>query len=173
MAAVALAIAFPAVLAAAWDWSSPRRKIDRITYDRTTAAQIAAMTDRDALKRGFAAQMEPQVDTYKPPYDKASVLGYMTDPRAVRAFLNEPFGEWQFAAGLGLPDAMREDDGATGFRIPHTTEEWSVARTGFDHFVAWGSAPTLDGPGRSNRYRFRRDGLAWTLARIELPTMIR
>lgn len=61
------------------------------------------------MREAFERQILPQIDTYGPPYTKDVVLDAMSHPRAVRIFVIEPYGEWQFAPAAGLPDYFSED----------------------------------------------------------------
>ena len=115
--------------------------------------------------------MLPQVDTYEPPYTKDVILDAMSDPRAVRMFVNEPYGEWQFAAAAGLPADFPEEEPAGPMpRIMETTDSWSFDWSGLNTIVA---TPSGRSEARGNSYRFERDWLSWHLVAIELTTDIR
>ena len=115
--------------------------------------------------------MLPQVDTYQPPYTKGVVLDAMSDPRAVRLFINEPYGEWQFAAAAGLPEDFPGGEPAGPMpRIMETTDSWSLEWSGLNEVVA---TPSGRNEVRGNSYRFERDGLSWRLVAIDLTVPIR
>ena len=144
--------------------------LDALADFEATPDEIAARYDRAALRAGFLAQMEPQTRDYAPPFTQDAVLDAMIDPRAVRMFVIEPYGEWQFAAAEGLP----EDPGAAGSRsmgrILETGKGWDVTWQRLGGFEARATGRS-DRP--SNLYRFRREGLGWTLTGIDLTTRIR
>ncbi|WP_120716965.1 hypothetical protein [Tsuneonella amylolytica] len=162
---------------AAWAWYawSPRLALAALTDFDASPADIARLYDRDAVRAGFAAQTEPAVDSYPPPLTKGVVLDALSDPRAIRMLVVEPYGQWQFAAWDGLPQRIRtvldaDDDSQTGSmpRMLETTANWSIERRGLSGFAACGA----DRPG-GKTYRFVRRGLSWRLVHIELEHTIR
>ena len=168
--AAVVTLAVFAVAAGAWYALSPRMAIEALRDFDAAPGDIAARYDRAAVRGGFARQMLPQVDTYPPPLTKDVVLDAMSDPRSVRMFMAEPFGEWQFAAAEGLPPGL-SDDGESSDPMPRlleVTEDWWIERDGLAGFTASGADRSP-----SNTYRFRRDGLSWILEHIELTTEIR
>ncbi|KLE34185.1 hypothetical protein [Aurantiacibacter luteus] len=157
------------MVAGTWYVLSPRLALAALSEPDADPADIAALYDRLALRAAFARQTEPSTHGLPPPITREVLLDALSHPRSVRLLVLEPYGQWQFAAGEGLPDGLIEDDPA-GFmpRALETTENWSVERGGLDSFTAI----PADRPG-GNRYRFRRDGLGWVLVEIQLTERIR
>ena len=158
------------VAGGSWYAFSPRRAVASLSDWEAAPEELLALYDRARLRAAFEKQMLPQVDTYKPPYTKDAVLDAMSDPRAVRMLVNEPYGEWQFAAAAGLPADFPEEEPAGHMpRIMETTDSWSFDWSGLDNIVATPS----DRDGVSgNSYHFERDGLSWRLVAIDLTVPI-
>lgn len=161
----------PVLLFLGWYFLSPRLAISQLS-DRSAASQdLTALYDRAKVRSSFEQQMLPQVETYPPPLTKRVVLDAMTDPEAIRAFVVEPYGDWQFAAALGLPDELKSKDSTEVMpRIMETTENWEFERIGIDEFIA---SPSDRNDQEGNSYRFEREGLRWHLVSIKLTTRIR
>ena len=160
-----------ALLVVCWYIFSPRLAISRLSDWSTKPEHLVALYDRAKVRSAFEQQMLKQVDTYPPSLTKRVVLDAMSDPRAVRAFVAEPYGEWQFAAAIGLPDELKLKDPTDVMpRLMETTENWEFARAGIDEFIA---SPSDREDQEGNSYRFERDGLGWRLVAIELTTKIR
>ena len=161
------------VIGAAGSWYalSPRLAIAALGDWEAAPEELQAGYDRARVRAAFERQMLPQVDTYEPPYTKDVILDAMSDPRAVRMFVNEPYGEWQFAAAAGLPADFPEEEPAGPMpRIMETTDSWSFDWSGLNTIVA---TPSGRSEARGNSYRFERDGLSWRLVAIELIVPIR
>ena len=159
------------VAGGSWYAFSPRLAIAALSDWETAPEELLALFDRARVRAAFVNQMLPQVDTYEPPYTKDVILDAMSDPRAVRMFVNEPYGEWQFAAAAGLPADFPEEEPAGPMpRIMETTDSWSFDWSGLNTIVA---TPSGRSEARGNSYRFERDGLSWHLVAIELTTDIR
>ena len=161
----------PVLLLVGWYFLSPRFAISQLS-DWTTASQdLTELYDRAKVRSSFEQQMLPQVETYPPPLTKSVVLDAMTDPKAIRAFVVEPYGDWQFAAVLGLPDELNFEDPTDVMpRLMETTENWEFERIGIDEFIA---SPSGRDDQEGNSYRFKRNGLRWRLVSIKLTTNIR
>ena len=159
------------VAGGSWYAFSPRLAIAALSNWDAAPDKLLLRYDRARVRAAFERQMLPQVDTYPPPYTKDAVLDAMSDPRAVRMFVNEPYGEWQFAAAAGLPEDFREEEPAGPMpRILETTDRWSFDWSGFSTIVA---TPSGRNEASGNSYRFERDGLSWRLVAIELIVPIR
>lgn len=169
-----LVSAIAAVLLAAggsWYAFSPRLAVAALSDWEAAPEELLARYDRPRVRAAFERQMLPQVDTYQPPYTKGVVLDAMSDPRAVRLFINEPYGEWQFAAAAGLPEDFPGGEPAGPMpRIMETTDSWSLEWSGLNEDVA---TPSGRNEVRGNSYRFERDGLSWRLVAIDLTVPIR
>ena len=160
-----------ALLVLAWYTLSPRLAISQLSDWYAEPEELIELYDREKLRAAFERQMLPQVKTYPPPITQQVILDAMSAPTAVRAFVVEPYGEWQFAAVRGLPDELvPEDEGGSMPRVMEITESWDFARTGFNELVA---TPSDREDQTGNSYRFERDGLRWRLVAIELTTKIR
>ena len=144
---VAAIAAVVIVAGGSWYAFSPRLAIAALSDWEAAPEELQARYDRARVRAAFERQMLPQVDTYEPPYTKDAVLDAMSDPRAVRMFINEPYGEWQFAAAAGLPA-----DSPDGEPV---------------------ATPSGRNEASGNSYRFERDGLSWRLVAIELIVPIR
>ncbi|WP_265562455.1 hypothetical protein [Sphingomicrobium arenosum] len=154
-----------------WYALSPRLAIAQLGDGNIAPGKLTELYDRERVRSAFERQMLPQVETYPPPLTKGVILDAMSDPRAVRAFVVEPYGDWQFAAAKGLPDEFITKERADVMpRILQTSENWELRRTGFDEFVA---TPSGRQGQKGNSYRFERDGIGWRLVAIELTTTIR
>ena len=159
------------VAGGSWYAFSPRLAIAALSDWETAPEELLALFDRARVRAAFENQMLSQVDTYEPPYTKDVILDAMSDPRAVRMFVNEPYGEWQFAAAAGLPADFPEEEPAGPMpRIMETTDSWSFEWSGFNTIVA---TPSGRNEASGNSYRFERDGLSWRLVAIELIVPIR
>lgn len=168
---VAAIIFGTALLFSGWYVLSPRLAISQLSDWNTAPENLMALYDRERVRSAFEEQMLPQVDTYPPPLTKRVVLDAMSDPRAVRAFVVEPYGDWQFAAATGLPEELMSEDPTDVMpRLMETTENWEFARTGIDEFIA---SPADREDQEGNSYQFERDGLGWRLVAIKLTTKIR
>ena len=169
-----LVSAIAAVLVAAggsWYAFSPRLAVAALSDWEAAPEELLALYDRPRVRAAFERQMLPQVDTYQPPYTKGVVLDAMSDPRAVRSFINEPYGEWQFAAAAGLPEDFPGGEPAGPMpRIMETTDSWSLEWSGLNEVVA---TPSGRNEVRGNSYRFERDGHSWRLVAIDLTVPIR
>ena len=155
-------------LGAAWYVWSPRWALEAVQKFGQPPETIARLYDRDAVRAAFARQTSPIVDDYPPPFTRKVILDSLSDPRAVRMLMVEPYGEWQFAASEGLPPDLLPDDTGPMPRLLETTQERNIDRHGLSGFTATGA----DRPG-GNRYVFRREGFGWTLKAIELTETIR
>ena len=166
------AIAAVAIVAAgSWYALSPRLAIAALSDWQAAPEELQAGYDRARVRAAFERQMLPEVDKYEPPYTKDAVLDAMSDPRAVRMFINEPYGEWQFAAAAGLPADFPDGEPVGPMpRIMETTDSWSFEWSGFNTIVA---TPSGRNEASGNSYRFERDGLSWRLVAIELIVPIR
>lgn len=160
------------IVAAGWYAFSPGWALAALSDRNRSPAEIATLYDRERLYEAFDRQTLPQVADYPPPLTKHVVLTALTDPKAVRSLVTEPYGDWQFAAGDGLPPGLLPEDGQDGYigRMLETTRDWDVERNGLRAFVARGGDRPDD---VSHAYRFERDGLNWTLVAIELSAPIR
>lgn len=161
------------VIAAGGSWCafSPRLAIAALSDWEATPEELLDLYDRPGVRAAFERQMLPQVDSYEPPYTKDVVLDAMSDPRAVRMFVNEPYGEWQFAAAAGLPEDFPEGEPAGPMpRLMETTDSWSFDWSGLNTIVATASGRN---EASGNSYRFERDGLNWRLVAIDLTVPIR
>ena len=169
-----LATAFVAlviVAAGSWYAFSPRLAIAALSSWDADPEELLSLYNRQDVRAAFERQMLPQVDTYQPPYTKDAVLDAMSDPRAVRMFVNEPYGEWQFAAAAGLPADFPDGESAGPMpRMMETTDSWSFDWSGLNTIVA---TPSGRNEASGNSYRFERDGLSWRLVAIELTVAIR
>ena len=160
-----------ALLLAGWYYMSPRLAIARLTDREAAAERLVALYDRDRVRAAFKQQMSPQVDSYPPPWTKDVVLDALSNPRAIRAFVAEPYGEWQFAAAEGLPLEFAQEDPANVMpRLMEITDSWTFERSGIEAFTAM---PSYRDDREGNSYRFEREGLGWRLVAIELTTKIR
>ena len=168
---IAAVVFGPALFFVGWYFLSPRYAISQLSDWNTASQELTAFYDRGKVRSSFEQQMLPQFETYPPPFTKHVVLDAMTDPNAIRAFVVEPYGDWQFAAALGLPDELNSED-PTGVmpRLMETTENWEFERIGIDEFIA---SPSDRDDQKGNSYRFERDGLRWRLVSIKLTTKIR
>ncbi|MXP15713.1 hypothetical protein GRI44_13235 [Altererythrobacter confluentis] len=167
----AVIIMVTALLFLGWYILSPRLAISQLSDWNTEPENLIALYDRERVRSAFEQQMLPQVDTYPPPLTKSVVLDAMCDPRAVRAFVVEPYGEWQFAAATGLPEELATKEPTDVMpRLMETTEDWEFERKGISEFIA---SPSDRKDQEGNSYRFERDGLGWRLVAIELTTEIR
>ena len=81
------------VAGGSWYAFSPRLAIAALSDWETAPEVLLALFDRARVRAAFENQMLPQVDTYEPPYTKDVILDAMSDLRAVRMFVNEPYGE--------------------------------------------------------------------------------
>ncbi|PZT90735.1 MAG: hypothetical protein DI637_03115 [Citromicrobium sp.] len=154
-----------------WYAYSPRLAIAALSDWEAAPEELLAFYDRPRVRAAFERQMLPQVDTYGPPYTKDVVLDAMSDPRAVRMFVNEPYGEWQFAAAAGLPEDFPDREPAGSMpRIMETTDSWSFDWSGPNKIVA---TPSGRNETSGNSYRFERDGLIWRLVAIDLTVLVR
>lgn len=168
---VAAIAAVVIVAAGSWYALSPRLAIAVLSDWEAAPEELQAGYDRARVRAAFERQMLPQVDTYEPPYTKDVILDAMSDPRAVRMFVNEPYGEWQFAAAAGLPADFPDGEPVGPMpRIMETTDSWSFDWFGFNTIVA---TPSGRNEASGNSYRFERDGLSWRLVAIELIVPIR
>lgn len=159
-----------AILFAAWYVFSPRVAISQLGDRNAAPEDLLALYDRENVRSAFEQQMVPGVDRYAPPITKRVLLDAMSDPRAVRAFISEPYGDWQFAAFDGLPDELRiEEPEGSMPRVMEITESWEFTRTNFDEIIA---SPADREDQEGNTYRFERDGLNWRLVAIILPRPI-
>ena len=160
------------IIAAGWYVFSPRWVLATLSDPNRDPAQIAKLYDSKRLYDAFDRQTLPQVADYPPPLTKQVLLTALTDPRAVRALVIEPYGEWQFAAAEGVPPAFLLDGDQTGPtpRSLETSQDWTLNRDGLRGFVARGGDRAYDA---SHAYRFERDGLSWKLIAIELSEPIR
>ena len=161
----------PVLLLLGWYFLSPRFAISKLSDWSTASQDLTALYDRAKVRSSFEQQMLPQVETYPPPWTKRVVLDAMTDPDAIRAFVVEPYGDWQFAAALGLPDELQTEDPTDVMpRLMETTEHWEFERKGIDEFIA---SPSDRSDQQGNSYKFEREGLRWRLVSIKLTTKIR
>ena len=161
-----------AVIMAVGSWYafSPGLAIAALSDWDAAPEDLLSLYDRPRVRAAFELQMLPQVDTYEPPYTKDVILDAMSDPRSVRMFVNEPYGEWQFAAAAGLPeDFPRGEPAGPMPRIMATTDSWSFDWSGLNTIVA---TPSGRSETSGNSYGFERDGLSWRLVAIELTTDI-
>lgn len=163
-----LAIAAVAVAAGgSWYAFSPRLAIAALSDWEVAPEELY---DRPRERAAFERQMLPQVDNYERPYTKDVVLDAMSAPRAVRMFVNEPYGEWQFAAAAGLPEDFPEGEPAGLMpRIMETTDSWLFDWSGLNTIVA---TPSGRNEASGNYYHFERDGLGWRLVAIDLTVPI-
>ena len=168
---IATSLVAAASLALGWYVLSPRWAISKLSDWQTDPENLSEHYDRQEVRAACARQMLPQVDDYPPPLTKDVVLDALSHPRAVRMFVAEPYGEWQFAAAAGLPPRLASSD-PTGVmpRIMETTDNWEFHRSGVSRFVA---SPSDRAGTEGNRYHFERHGLHWRLVAIELTTKIR
>ena|GEM_PF-1005381 len=166
-----IAISITFLLIASWCLLSPRMALTALSDWDRAPEDLAVLYDQESVRAAFERQTLPQVDTYPPPWTKDVVLDALSDPRAIRMLVIEPYGEWQFAAAEGLPPKLRENSVfPTGGRILETTESWSVDWIDASSLIA---TPSQYDDREGNRYRFKRDGLGWRLVAIELTTEIR
>ena len=161
------------VIAAGGSWYAfaPRLAIAALSDWDAAPEELLALYDRPRVRAAFERQMLPQVDTYEQPYTKDVVLDAMSDPRAVRMFVNEPYGEWQLAAAAGLPEDFAGEEPASPMpRMMETTDSWSFDWSGL-HTIA--ATPSGRNETSGNSYRFEWDGLSWRLVAIDLTVPIR
>ena len=159
-----------ALLIVGWSALSPRWAISKLSDWETDPENLSEHYDRQQGRAAFERQMLPQVDDYPPPITKDVVLDSLSDPRAIRLFVTEPYGEWQFAAAAGLPPRLSSNDPTRGNRIMEITESWKLDWLGVSRVVA---SPSERAGAEGNRYHFERHGLNWRLVAIELTTEIR
>lgn len=154
-----------------WYALSPRWAVSALADWDSEPKELTALYDRNRVRAAFEQQMLPQVDTYPRPLTKDVILEALSDPRAIRMFVTEPYGEWQFAAAAGLPSKlMKGDPPAVMPRTMETTDRWSFKRSCLKTLIA---TPSGRIGTRGNSYYFERDGLSWRLVAIELTTKIR
>lgn len=159
------------VAAGSWYVFSPRVAIAALSDWDAAPEDLLSLYDRPRVRAAFERQMLPQVDIYQPPYIKSVVLDAMSDPRAIRMFVVEPYGEWQFAAAAGLPEDFPGEEPASPMpRIMETADSWSFDWSGLNTIVA---TPSGRNEASGNSYRFERDSLSWRLAAIDLTVPIR
>ncbi len=154
-----------------WYFLSPRLAISQLSDWHTAPEDLVELYDQEKVRLAFEQQMLPQVEGYPPPFTKDVILDAMSDPRAIRAFVIEPYGEWPFAAAAGLPSELITEERGDGMpRIMEVAREWEFARRGFDEVIA---SPSDREGQLGNVYHFERDGLRWRLVAIQLTTKIR
>ena len=86
-----------ALLIVGWSALSPRWAISKLSDWETDPENLSEHYDRQQVRAAFERQMLPQVDDYPPPITKDVVLDSLSDPRAIRLFVTEPYGEWQLS----------------------------------------------------------------------------
>lgn len=154
-----------------WYVLSPRWALSALADWEGDPKDLTALYDRNHVRAAFEQQMLPQVDTYRLPLNKDVILDALSDPRAIRMLVTEPYGEWQFAAAAGLPSRLMKGDPPVDMpRALETTHRWSFKRSGVKVLIA---TPSGRRGTRGNSYHFKREGLKWRLVAIELTTKIR